>query len=190
MPYFAQVAARCATVKSRIVECRKPAWCSPGRIGQWPFSHRSVVPGRRFLAADSGGAAAEFAIVLPILSLCIFSIIGFSSFLYTQNNMVNAAREAVRQMAVVEAPYSSGAISCGTDEAAILGSAEYVACNYLTFWGSNFIIDASTDCPLEDKATVRIVANASQAALTDIFGFFTGKLLSVEVSMRKEDPCA
>ena len=56
-------------------------------------------------------------------------------------------------------------------------------------WGSNFIVDARTDCPLEDKATVRIVADASQAALTDIFGFFTGKTLSVEVSMRKEDPC-
>ena len=150
---------------------------------------RGSVPGRRFLISVGGAAAAEFAIVLPALVLCLFGIISFSSTLFIQNNMVNAAREAVRQMAVLEAPHVSGAVSCAAPEAAVVGSAEYVACNYLTFWGTDFIVDADTDCPLDEKATVRISVDASQASLMDIYGFFSGKSLTAEVSMRKEDAC-
>ncbi len=61
---------------------------------------------------------------------------------------------------------------------------------YLTFWGTDFTVNASTDCPAEDKATVQITLDASQAAVMDVFGFFNGKTLSAEVSMRKEDDCA
>ena len=92
-------------------------------------------------------------------------------------------------MAVLEAPHSPGAVSCGSNEAAIVGSAEHAACAYLTFWGTNFIVDADTDCPAEDKARVRISVDASQASLLDVFGFFTDKALSAEVTMRKEDAC-
>ena len=49
--------------------------------------------------------------------------------------------------------------------------------------------DANDGCPDEDKATVRISVDASQAALMDIFGFFEGKMLRAEVTMRKEDAC-
>jgi len=153
-----------------------------------PFYSRRLA--RRFMIGVSGGAAAEFAIVLPILSLLLFSIIAFSSFLFIQNNMVNAAREATRQMAIVEAPFSSGFVACDSQEAEIYGSAEYIACQYLTFWGSNFSVNASWDCPVEDpSATVRIRASASGAALADVFSFFDDKTLSVKVTMRKEDPC-
>jgi TadE-like protein len=142
-----------------------------------------------FAASRSGAAASEFALVLPVFILCLFSIITFASTLFIENNMVNAAREAVREMAVTEAPFSPGAVRCDSQEAAIVGSAEYVACTYLTFWGTQFLVDAGDDCPAEDRATVRITVDASQAALMDIFGFFNGKTLQAEVTMRKEDPC-
>ena len=41
----------------------------------------------------------------------------------------------------------------------------------------------------EDEAEVEITLDASQAALMDIFGFFDGKMLTAELSMRKEDRC-
>ena len=143
----------------------------------------------RFVASRRGAAASEFALVLPLFILCLFSIISFASTLFMENNMVNAAREAVREMAVTEASFSPGSVTCGSEQAAIVGSAEYVACTYLTFWGADFTVNASDDCPVEEQATVRITLDASRAALMDIFGFFRDKTLSAEVSMRKEDPC-
>ena len=103
--------------------------------------------------------------------------------------MVNAARESVRQMAVLEAPYTIGPVQCDSAQAQVVGTAEYVACSYLTFWGTDFTVNASTDCPIDDKATVEITLDASQAAIADVFGFFNGKTLTAEVSMRKEDTC-
>ncbi len=151
------------------------------------------VPGevkiRQFMLSHSGAVAVEFAIVLAPLMLILFTIISFASTLFLQNNMVNAAREAVRQMAVVEAPFTSGAVQCNALEAQSVGSAEYIACAYLTFWGTDFFVNAGDSCPGDDKATVRITLAASQAALMDIFGFFDGKVLTAEVSMRKEDAC-
>ena len=72
---------------------------------------------------------------------------------------------------------------------AIEGSPEYIACNYLIFWGTDFDVDAWDTCPGGEKAKVAITLDASQAALMDIFGFFDGKELKAEVSMRKEDAC-
>lgn len=142
-----------------------------------------------FASSRSGAAASEFVLVLPVFILCLFSIVAFATALFMENNMVNAAREAVREMAVTEAPFSPGTVSCDSDEAAIEDSAEYIACAYLVFWGTDFLVDASDECPAEDKATVRISVDASQAALMDIFGFFEDKMLSAEVTMRKEDTC-
>ena len=142
-----------------------------------------------FASSRSGAAASEFVLVLPVFILCLFSIVAFATALFMENNMVNAAREAVREMAVTEAPFSPGTVSCDSDEAAIEDSAEYIACAYLVFWGTDFLVDASDECPAEDKATVRISVDASQAALMDIFGFFEDKMLSAEVTMRKEDAC-
>ena len=142
-----------------------------------------------FASSRRGAAASEFVLVLPVFILCLFSIVAFATALFMENNMVNAAREAVREMAVTEAPFSPGTVSCDSDEAAIEDSAEYIACAYLIFWGTDFLVDASDECPAEDKATVRISVDASQAALMDIFGFFEGKTLTAEVTMRKEDAC-
>ena len=157
------------------------------------FKMQKLVPGgigvRRFISSHSGAAAAEFAIVVPVLILCLFSIITFASTFFLQNNMVNAAREAVRAMAVIDAPFTSGAVQCDQAAAEIVGSAEYIACAYLIFWGTDFTVNARDCFGGEDEAEVEITLDASQAALMDIFGFFDGKTLTAEVSMRKEDRC-
>ena len=150
----------------------------------------SAVGVRRFVLSQCGASAAEFALVFPVFMLCLFGITAFASTLFVENNMVNAARESVRQLAVLEAPFTAGAVQCDSTAAQVVGTAEYVACAYLTFWGTDFTVNASTDCPAEDKATVQITQDASKAAVMDVFGFFNGKTLSAEVSMRKEDACA
>ena len=62
---------------------------------------------RRFVLSRCGAAAAEFALVFPVFMLCMFGITAFASTLFLENNMVNAARESVRQMAVLEAPFTA-----------------------------------------------------------------------------------
>ena len=147
--------------------------------------------GRGFLRCGRGAAAAEFALVFPVFMLCLFGITAFASTLFLENNMVNAARESVRQMAVLEAPFSGSPVQCDAPEAQVAGTAEHIACAYLTFWGTDFTVQAGDTCSLGgDKATVRITLDASEAAVMDIFGFFNGKTLTAEVTMRKEDPCA
>ena len=43
-----------------------------------------------------GGAAVEFAIVLPVLVLLIFGMIEFSTLLYDKGVITNASREGAR----------------------------------------------------------------------------------------------
>ena len=150
---------------------------------------------RRFISSHSGAAATEFAIVVPLLILCLFSIITFASIFFLQNNMVNAAREGARAMAVIDTRFTPGPVRCDDPaaDATLDGdgkhSTEYIACAYLTFWGTDFSVNARDCFGGEDEAEVEITLDASQAALMDIFGFFDGKMLTAEVSMRKEDPC-
>lgn len=43
-----------------------------------------------------GAAIIEFALILPVLLLCIIGILDYGLILFTQEHMVQAAREAVR----------------------------------------------------------------------------------------------
>lgn len=146
----------------------------------------------RFVRSRRGAAAAEFALVVPVFMLMLFGITAFASTLFIENNMVNAARESVRQIAVLDVPFAGADVQCDSTQAQTVGTAEYVACTYLTFWGTDFTVNASDNCPGiggDVRATVQITLDASQAAVMDVFGFFNGKTLSANVSMRKEDAC-
>ncbi len=47
-------------------------------------------------------SSVEFVIILPVLMLFLFGIITFASVLFIHVNMENAAREAVRRLAVAD----------------------------------------------------------------------------------------
>ena len=144
----------------------------------------------RFVRSQCGASAAEFALVFPVFMLCLFAITAFASTLFIENNMVNAARESVRQIAVQGIPYAGTDVQCDSTQAQTIGTAEYVACNYLTFWGTDFTVNANALCPgARVQSTVQISLDASKAAIMDVFGFFNGKTLNAEVSMRKEGSC-
>ncbi len=55
---------------------------------------------RKFLFSCSGAIAAEFALVLPVLLLLIFSTIGVSAMMYANAGLNFAAQDAARCMAI------------------------------------------------------------------------------------------
>ena len=155
-----------------------------------PLSGRMIRTARRLAGAAGGGAAAEFAIVVPVLLIILFGITAFASTLFIQNNMVNAAREAARHLAVDNtASFDGGDVVCGSAEAQVVNSAESVACDYLAFWGAQFTILVQSACPTDPKATVLISTPAPGAAVMDVFGFFEGKALQAAITMRRESGC-
>ncbi len=160
-----------------------------------------IDPVRRFLRCREGISSVEFVIILPLLMMFLFSIISFGSVLYIQSNMENAAREAVRRLAVSDATRCTavdGATAACTgatvdcDAAITAGTAEDYACTYLANWQVDFEVavqvdPSGTDCS-ELVVTVTL-PNASEAALADVFGFFDGRTLTADVTMREEEVC-
>ena len=152
-----------------------------------PLSRRPIV--HAFANRTDGVASAEFVIVLPVFMLFIFGITSFASTMFIHSNMLNAAREAARTMSVTEASFQPNTVHCSQSEILIEGSAEQIACEYLMSWGIDFAVNANDLCPAERQVEVQITADASDAALLDIFGFFNGRMITVDVAMRREAVC-
>ncbi len=138
---------------------------------------------------ERGVAAMEFALVLPILAVMLLESIQFGYAFFIQNNMTNAAREAVRASAVGSATIG-GATSCP----ATSGTTEGIACGFLAeLGGMTFTVVAcdpdnpdATLCPGADDVTVRVTIPRSQLALADILGLFDSGTMDAQVTMRKE----
>jgi Flp pilus assembly protein TadG len=56
------------------------------------------------LKSQSGAAAVEFAIILPVLILLVFGTIEFGLLLYNQQVITNASREGARAGIVSQSP--------------------------------------------------------------------------------------
>ncbi len=145
---------------------------------------------RRLARCNKGISSVEFVIIMPILMLFLFGIITFATTLYIHVNMENAAREAVRRMAVAEAAAAGAPVTCDSVQATTAGTAENYACTYLADWSIDFVIEADSLCPASRDVMVSVQAPAEQVALGDVFGFFNGMTLSAEVIMRREEACA
>ncbi len=147
---------------------------------------RRVGAVRRLLRCTSGISSVEFAIILPVLMMFLFSIIAFGTALYANVNMENAAREAVRRMAVAEVSGLGVPVTCTSAQALDTTTAEFRACTYLVDW-PNFLVTAATGvCP---EVIVTVTVPAEEVALGDVFGFFNGRTLTAEVIMRQEAAC-
>lgn len=86
-----------------------------------------------------GGAAVEFAIILPILLLIVFGIINFGVLMYDQAVITNAAREGARWAAInAQVDQASGsACSSGT-----IGSTN--PCEVANQYAKNYLITFGT----------------------------------------------
>jgi Flp pilus assembly protein TadG len=69
-----------------------------------PRSQMTRAPGRRGGPRDSGAAAVELALILPILILVIAGIVDFGRAYFTQVTLTNAAREGARAAVVRVSP--------------------------------------------------------------------------------------
>ncbi len=138
------------------------------------------------LLRDKDGAnAVEFAIVAPVLLLIVLGIIQFGVILFTYNNMVQAAREAARTLAVQETTAAE---------------AEQIALNQIGFSGLSYTITACEPVvvtpphgpacapPLDPASdvSVTITVPLSEATIVDILRLFTTGDLEATVTMRKE----
>ena len=138
---------------------------------------------------ERGVAGMEFALVLPILSVLLLESIQFGYAFFVQNNMANAAREAVRA-SVVGSATIGGATSCP----AASGTTEGIACGFLAeLGGMTFTLAAcgpdnpdATLCPGVDDVTVRVTIPRTQLALADILGLFDSGTIDAQVTMRNE----
>ncbi len=122
--------------------------------------------------ASSGAAAVEFAIVLPIFLVILFSIIQFGAVLFLHTNMVSAAREATRRMAVAE--------MTGPE-------AEAYAQNFLAGWNLVFTVTATEPGVgvVNGDVSVQITVPAADAALLNFPINWPGTLTAV-TTMRRE----
>ena len=140
-------------------------------------------------AGQSGGVAVEFAFVLPVLIVVLLGIVQFGMAFFLQNNMVNAAREAARKLAVGTVNIAGSSSCPGAD-----GSAQKLACDYLSGWGGmTFTVTAcdpdnpdATLCPGADDVTVEITVPRSQVALGDILGLFESGTIEARVTIHHE----
>jgi Flp pilus assembly protein TadG len=113
--------------------------------------------------------AVEFAIIAPVFLFLVLGVIQFASIMFMQNNMLNAAREAARQVAVgAQTPTQ----------------AQTTAQNLLAGWPLTFnILVVEGGTPINVTATISTPMD--RAGIIDMIGL-TGRTLRAQVVMRKE----
>ena len=117
-----------------------------------------------------GVAAIELALILPILVTLAFGTFSVGSMLFVQNNIIHAARETARTIAVGDAEVAEAAT---------------IAHNHLVNWaGLNFSVTGSQ--PTGADVMVNITVPMSEAAIVDVLGIFSSGTLQTQVTMRRE----
>ena len=140
-----------------------------------------------------GAAAVEMAIMAPLLILLFGGIISFGLFFFLKNNMVNAAREGTRALAVGEVTVA-GSTSCDPDSPPPAGSAQEVVCSRLSGWSSlNFTLAVCSPAVPgpncvggSNDVAVEISLPLSEAVTMDVLGLFESGTTTALVIMRQE----
>ena len=99
---------------------------------------------RRQMLRERGAAAVELALVLPLLLLIVGGIVDFGRFFYTQNIVVNAAREGARSRAL---GYTMAASTTRVQQSltGMQGTASTVTYNLVQGTGNTLTLSAN--CP-------------------------------------------
>ena len=164
-------------------------WTRPGRRGGNGRAFRALGACRRAVVA------LEFVFVAGPFLVLLFGFIATSAVLHTWSTMQNYAQYAARMMStgqiknLTTGPITVSNSTATTSCASALTNAqvEYYACTGLPSWVS-FTVTATQNCAVP-SVTVSISANASTAAIADMFAIFTGKTLVAKSVMMKEGVC-
>ena len=165
------------------------SWTRPRRRGGDARAFRGLGACRRAVVA------LEFVFVAGPFLVLLFGFIATSAVLHTWSTMQNYAQYAARMMSTgqiknlttgpITVANSTATTSCGS--ALTNAQVEYYACTGLPSWVS-FTVTATQNCAVP-SVTVSISANASTAAIADMFAIFTGKTLVAKSVMMKEGVC-
>jgi Flp pilus assembly protein TadG len=134
---------------------------------------------------DSGAAAVEFVLVLPILIMLVFGIIEFGLYFAQQLSVSNAARQGARYAAVPN--YDDNGVSQSTcaailqqvqNAAGTIGmSGSDVSVTVTTTGGGSGCPTASADTDLGSDATTVPCAGSQLGDTVRVEAHFTGHLI-------------
>jgi Flp pilus assembly protein TadG len=128
----------------------------------------------RFGRERSGSITVEMGFAAIAFTMLLTGVISFGSILFIQANMMNAARDTARSIAV-------GSLAATTTAAKPYAEARMVN------WGITYTVTPSTAVIAGvTDVTVEISAPMSQAALIDYMNLFGSKTVRARVSMRSE----
>lgn len=124
---------------------------------------------------ESGAAAVEFALILPLLLLFLFGVVQFGFLFSVYNTMVHAAREGARGMAVEQLDEVAGEN---------LTRARLTAYGGLPF---TVVTDApDPSVPTDLDVSVAVSVPMADAMFVDVLGLAGGQNISTQVVMRRE----
>ena len=124
--------------------------------------------------AESGIAAVEFAMVLPVMLMIVLGIMQFGSIFHIRNAMTDVARQAARSLSVGEVNETS---------------AKQTALDSLSAWSMTFTVVTSMpdpSVPTDRDVSVNISVPLSQASIVDFLGLFATGNVASSVTMRME----
>ena len=137
-----------------------------------PFKPR--VHPSSYASDESGVAAVEFAIILPILVVMLTGIIQLGGILFIQNQMGDVARQTARNLAVGELTGSQ---------------AQQFATDNLITWGGSYTItitEPDPNDPADNDFVVDIQIPMASVSLVDFTGAFASGNLRATSTMRQE----
>ena len=107
---------------------------------------------------ESGSAAVEFALVVPVLLLLVLGIIEFGRIYSIQTTLSAAAREGVRTMALESSPANAKT------------AAKNVAAPLITLTDAQIVVAPSTCVVSGTAATATVTITYPVALITEFFG--------------------
>jgi Flp pilus assembly pilin Flp len=143
-----------------------------------------------FVRDEDGSPLVEFTLLAPLIFLVVFAITEWGNIFYIQNNMYNAARLAVRQVAY-------GTIA-NTSTAAIAAACSSPSPIYGTGYTYTFTYTSNYGCPSSGypltspsygTVTLTIKTPAAAVAIVNYRGLIGGENLSASATMMQEYVC-
>jgi hypothetical protein len=125
----------------------------------------------RFGRHEGGAIAAEMALAAIAFTMLVTGVVSFGGILFIQANMMNAARDTARSLAV-------GDITAGQAQA-------YAEARMVN-WGIDYTVTPTMPAGGSTDVIVDITAPMSQAALIDYMNLFGSQTIRARVSMRSE----
>jgi Flp pilus assembly protein TadG len=141
----------------------------------------------RLIGCRRGAAALEFALVCAPFMIMLFGFIAMNSVFLNLSAMQGNSLNAAMVMATGQiTSFQSRSVTCSNSLSAT--SAEYYACQGLPSWAT-FAVTASENCTSPATVTVLLSVDGASAALADVYGFFSGRTLSMQSILMKQGTC-